>query len=124
MAKRQPKARDEGAGDPEAVLADRRVMRRDLPKGQTAHEAMADFIVSGVGENTVTVRSWATATVPEADLDLTALQKSMEGAAAAVQVGELGGCEALLRAQASSLNTLFVSLTERAREIRRSSSTR
>src|SRR4029077_15781125 len=76
-----------------------------LAPGKTPATATAEMVVEGMASNALTVAGFSES--PFESLDLTECMVALSGAVAAVQSGDLKGPEALLSAQAISLNTVY-----------------
>jgi len=83
-----------------------------LKPTQTPDAALAEILVAGLALNAVTAVQFSKSTLGEVDLTecINALVDSVER----VNKGDLGEAEALLSAQAMTLNTIFTQLTQRA----------
>ena len=83
-----------------------------LKPGETADEAIADGVVAGVVSNAVTAVRFAKSVFGE--VDLTQCLARLNDAVERVQRGDLREAEALLTAQAVTLNTMFTHLANMA----------
>jgi len=70
----------------------------------------SDFIVGGIGTNTLTVLDWTEYLSPNRKVDFGPLQKSMVDAIENIRNGDLGSAETILMSQAISLNVVFTKL--------------
>jgi len=75
---------------------------------------VTDAITSGILSNAFTVADWSKWLDGEKEIDLVSLFQSMSDAGKSVKNGNLSGTEAMLVAQAVSLNAIFVDLARRA----------
>ena len=75
---------------------------------------VADSIAAGIVSNTLTVRTWSTWMNGGTEADFSSLQDAIVGAAAKVEQGDLSGAEAMLLAQAMSLNAMFAKFAQHA----------
>jgi hypothetical protein len=83
-----------------------------VPPGRTTLGATADLAAEGITGNTVAVLDWSRTLY--GDIDVTSLQTSILETTRRVTTGDLSGAEAMLMAQAVTLNTIFVTLARRA----------
>jgi hypothetical protein len=83
-----------------------------LKPNQTPDVATAEMVVAGLASNTIATREWST--FPFGDVDVTACLNAIVDSAERVNRGDLGDAEALLMAQAVTLNALFTHLAHRA----------
>lgn len=95
-------------------VPDKRVTlhRRIRPSGLTADEVDARMAVRGVLHNAFATVQFSQS--PLGDLALTESLEALDAAIIAVQGGDLRGSEALLMAQAVTLNAIFANLALRA----------
>lgn len=78
------------------------------------HKQIARVITAGIGGNTITALDWSEDLMGKDATNVAALQHAMAESAERVKDGNLGGAEAMLMAQAISLNSIFVNLAARA----------
>ncbi len=83
-----------------------------LQPGQTPETAIAQMVVAGLASNTVSTVAFAK--YPFGEVDVTECLNALVDAAERVNKGDLGDAEALLLAQAVTLNTIFIHLAHRA----------
>ena len=83
-----------------------------LKRGQAPDEATAELVVAGLGANAVTAVKFSAMTYGE--VDLTSCLNALVDSAERVNRGDLGKAEALLTAQAVTLNAMFTNLVSRA----------
>lgn len=84
-----------------------------LEPGQTDAEGNASLVVAGLASNSVAQCEWST--YPFGDrVDITACLNAVVDAAERVNRGNLGDLEAVLTAQAITLNAVFTQLSHRA----------
>jgi hypothetical protein len=79
--------------------------------GTTEEQAHAELMVEGMGMNAVTARAFSKGL---GTLDLTECMVAVSRQAEKVQAGDTGGLEALLTAQAISLNAIFTQFANRS----------
>jgi hypothetical protein len=87
------------------------VSRRKL--GETPAEGNAGLVVAGLASNGVAACEWST--YPFGAVDVTTCLNAIVDAAERVNRGDLGDLEAMLTAQAVTLNAVFTELAHRAR---------
>jgi hypothetical protein len=80
---------------------------KGLGRKQTSDEATAALMVEGLGTNAVTAAGFSKML---GELDLTQCMRALMAETRRVQNGNLGGLEAILAAQAVSLNAIFTQL--------------
>lgn len=83
-----------------------------LPSGKLPIDATAGLAADGIAGNTIAIREWSSSLYGE--IDITSLQDAVVRAGDSINRGDLGGAEAMLMAQAISLNAIFVKLARRA----------
>ncbi len=79
----------------------------------TPEAALAKMVVAGLATNAISTQEFST--YPFGDVNLTECLNALSDSAARVNKGDLREAEALLAAQAVSLNAIFTSLAHRAR---------
>ena len=87
-------------------------LQRYSKPNQTSDELTAEMVVAGLAANAVTAVKFSTSSF--GDVDLTECLNALMGSTKAVNKGDLGAAEALLAAQAITLNTIFTNLAHRA----------
>lgn len=110
MAKRKQREGSKNATSEPASKHSTLVSR--LKPNQTADAAIADMVVAGLTTNAATVVELSTHHFGQ--VDLTECLRALVQAAERVKRGDLGETEALLIAQAVTLNALFTQLANRA----------
>ena len=80
--------------------------------GKTREQSMAEYVAAGVITNAASAFTWAYNSL--ADLDATELLEAVQRSVQRVNAGDLSEAEGMLMAQAIHLNTLFVTLADRA----------
>lgn len=80
--------------------------------GETREQKIAQIAAAGMLENAATVQAFGKGTVGE--IDITEAVHALRDRADAMSRGDLSGAEALLAAQASSLNAIFAEMARRA----------
>jgi hypothetical protein len=80
-----------------------------LKRGQTPDEGTADVIVAGLAANAFATLNYSRSLYGD-NIDLTALLNSLVSSAERVNAGDLGQAEAMLAAQAATLNAMFANL--------------
>ena len=94
---------------PQALAVSRsNTLVNKLKPNETPEEAVADMVVTGVASNAVAAVQFSK--VPLGDVDLTECLVRLHDTVARVQRGDLRETEALLSAQAVTLNTMFTNL--------------
>lgn len=85
---------------------------------QTPDDAMAQLAIAGLASNTAAMREWSAYRFGDVGttLDLTTCLNAIVDAAERVKRCDLGDAEALLTAQAVTLNALFANLAHRSHE--------
>lgn len=96
---------------PEPASKSRTLVNRLKPK-QTPEQATAEMVVAGLASNAVTALEFSK--FPFGDVELTEGLNALVDAAERVNRGDLGDAEALLMAQAVTLNAMFTHLAHRA----------
>lgn len=104
----KPNAKSEPKCEPQ----DPRSLRQAAEAGKTRAQCIAQIAAAGVLENAATVQAFSKGTLGE--IDITEAVFALHDRAKAIQEGNLGGAEALLMAQASSLNAIFAEMARRA----------
>lgn len=89
-----------------------RTLRSVAKPGETREQKIAQIAAAGMLENAATVQVFSKGTVGE--IDITEAFHALSERADAMSRGDLSGAEALLAAQASSLNAIFGELARRA----------
>jgi hypothetical protein len=95
---------------PETTSRSTTLVNRLKPK-QTPEAAHAELVVAGLAINAVTALQFSK---PFGDVDLTECLKALVDAAERVNRGDLGDAEALLMAQAVTLNAMFTQLANQS----------
>lgn len=80
---------------------------------QTPEQAAAEMVVAGLASNTIATREWSA--FPFGEVEVTACLNAIVDSAERVNRGDLGEAEALLMAQAVTLNALFTDLAHQSR---------
>lgn len=105
------RGRSELATKPRAVSGPNTLVNQ-LKKGETPEGAIADMVVAGLVSNACAAARFSKS--PLGDVDLTECLARLEDAVERVQRGDLRETEALLTAQAVTLNTMFTHLANMA----------
>src|ERR1700674_5442839 len=95
---------------PETTSRSTTLVNQLKPK-QTPEAAHAELVVAGLAINAVTALQFSK---PFGDVDLTECLKALVDAAERVNRGDLGDAEALLMAQAVTLNAMFTQLANQS----------
>jgi hypothetical protein len=109
----KPKANGEAKGKALEPINKSRTITLQRKPGKTDEESLAALAVVGLASNSATIADWSEHVL--GDVDLTACFSAVTDSAARVNAGDLGEAEALLIAQACSLNVIFIDLARRAR---------
>lgn len=89
-----------------------RTFRSVAKPDETTEQKIAQIAAAGMLENAATVQTFGKGTVGE--IDITEAFHALSDRADAMSRGDLSGAEALLAAQASSLNAIFAEMARRA----------
>jgi hypothetical protein len=114
MSKRKAPDSASSAGDP----------TRQPEEGLSSSESLkhqqllSKLLTAGVASNTLTVLNWSQELSGEPKIDLLTIHKTMATATKRAENGEMGDAEAMLMAQALSLNAIFASLALQAHRTR------
>lgn len=82
------------------------------PSGETREQKMGQIAAAGMLENACTIKAFNKGTL--GDIGITETFRALRDRADAMSRGDLSGAEALLAAQASSLNAIFAEMARRA----------
>lgn len=96
---------------PEPTSRASTLVNRLKPK-QTPVQATAEMVVAGLASNAIATREWSA--FPFGEIDVTACLHAVVTSAERLNRGDLGAAEALLLAQATTLNAVFTQLAHRA----------
>ena len=89
-----------------------RTLRAVETAGETREQQLARIAAAGLVENAATMQEFSKATLGE--IGITEAFHALRERADAMNRGDLSGAEAMLTAQASSLNTIFAEMARRA----------
>lgn len=89
-----------------------RTLRAVEKDGETREQQIAKIAAAGLVENAATVQDFSKATLGE--IGITEAFHALRDRADAMSRGDLSGAEAMLTAQASSLNAIFAEMARRA----------
>ncbi len=104
MTKRKITSKD-GTNDPSEL-------RLTAQPGETREQKMGQIAAAGMLENACTIKAFNKGTL--GDIGITETFRALRDRADAMSRGDLSGAEALLAAQASSLNAIFAEMARRA----------
>lgn len=89
-----------------------RTLRHEADRGESREQILAGVAAEGLLENAAAVQVYAKGTLGE--IDITEALHALRARANAMSRGDLSGAEAMLAAQASSLNAIFAEMARRA----------
>lgn len=99
-----------------APVHDPGVLVARIPAGQTSAQVHCSLLAAGVVSNAAAVRYWSTGVHGFDAVDITAMVDALAAAGERLNTGDLSQVEALLTAQASSLNAVYTHLLWKARQ--------